>query len=181
MSLLPAAMRLPDDITPLGKKAVPPAPEKPADPRKEFEKDVHPNPDGTKTYVKPPLGPKLFFGMDFAGGDDLTAMVTYAHKAMIDAVMLNANPPVVVEEKTATEILMKRRAAAERINKDYPTPWPTTRDLSRACDEAERRTSRPRREIVKRVKDLFGGRVLEADYANAIAYVNAMPVDDCPF
>jgi hypothetical protein len=194
MSLLPAAMKLPDDIPPLGKKVVPPAPPKAPDPTKVFEELHHPYPNGT--YPKPPLGPKPFFGFDFGDGDNVS-MVTFepgafkeffdvGHRAMTDAMMLQLSPykifepPVVVKEKTATEIMMKQRAATERNMAPGPKRQLTFDDLDAAVTRAVERSGLAERTVVRMVENLFGGTVKADQMGYAIEYVNTI-VDDCPF
>jgi hypothetical protein len=181
MGLLPAAMRLPDDITPLGRKVekAKPAPVM-IDRVKEFETGVHPhlNSDGTKTYVKPPLGPKPpWFGMDFGAGDALTAMVTYAHKAKVDAVMLSVSTiEKSAEHKTATEVMMKQRAYAY----SSPKRQPSFRDLDDAVARAAKRSGLAEVTIVRMVNNQLGGTVRLDQVDLAIEYANTI-VDDFPF
>jgi hypothetical protein len=180
MSLLPAAMRLPNDITPLGKKVVPPAPPAKPDPVKAFEKRHHPFPDGT--YKEPPLGPKPFFAFDF-GAADMTSMVI---NEVYKAALLSANPPMVLTQepkgKTAVEITMKQRATVERIRKDNsehyqmqrsaPKRPPTYNDLDFEVTRAAARVGKTFSQVERSVKNAFGGRVRPDQVDAAINFVN---------
>lgn len=202
MSLLPAAMRLPDDITPLGKKVVPPAPPQPLviDPVKAFEKLPHPFPDGRQCPVEKP-----FFSFDFGDGDGVSTVsfkpgefqtiLTRQMKALLDDAMLTARPPVVLAStprlEAACEVMKQKmdasKEAAVGINKDYSTPWPTSKkrqltfdDLDVAVASAAKRSGFAERTVVRMVKNRFGGTVRDDQVWSAIDYANAI-VDDCPF
>jgi hypothetical protein len=180
MSLLPAAMRLPNDITPLGRKVVPLAPPMKPDLVKAFEKLHHPFPDGT--YKKPPLGPKPFFSFDF-GAADMTSMVI---NEVYKAALLSANPPIVLTQeprgRTAVEITMKQRATAERIHRDIkeryqmprsaPKRLSTFNDLDFEVTRAAARVGKTFSQVERSVKNAFGGRVRPDQVDTAINFVN---------
>lgn len=199
MSLLPAAMRLPNDISPLGKKVVPPAPPAKPDPVKEFERKAHPFPNGT--YPKPPLGEKLRFGFDFGAADMTSVYITDIHRKMMDeareAVYRQAYSAITskpIEEKTATEMMLKQREAeqsmqqkriAAGINKDYETPYekmflqqprraqrtPDWFDLDHEVSLASKRSGAKEVNIVRSVKSAFGGDVSKDQIKSAINYL----------
>lgn len=182
MSLLPAAMRLPNDITPLGRKVEKSKPV-PAviDHVKEFETLQHPYPNGT--YPKPPLGPKPFFGFDLGRVDDMTSVVI---NEMYKAALLSANPPVVLTQepkgRTAVEIVMKQRATVERIRKDNsehyqmqrsaPKRLSTYNDLDFEVTRVAARVGKTFSQVERSVKNAFGGRVRPDQVDAAINFVN---------
>jgi hypothetical protein len=166
MSLLPAAMRLPNDITPLGRKVEKSKPVPVViDHVKEFETLQHPYPNGV--YPKPPLGPKPFFGFDF-GAADMTSMVI---NEVYKAALLSANPPMVLTQepkgRTAVEIVMKQRAATERKNLDWF-------DLDHEVGLASKRSGTKEVHIARSVRNAFGGGVERYQIESAITYVRAM-------
>lgn len=185
MSLLPAAMRLPEDITPLGKKVVPPAPPAKPDPVKAFETKAHPFPDGRQC----PVLPKLFFGCDFGEAPDVTVVYARAMsesvKLQMDEVFLNPiRLPAIpgrLKESTATEIQLKQRAAAEHIHKGMsesykPQPSPTAEltfcDVDHAVKRAARRTQIHEMALVRQMENRFGGAVRVENIGAAIRYLS---------
>jgi hypothetical protein len=151
MSLLPAAMRLPNDITPLGKKVVP-LDLRPitVDPVKAFENLSHPFPDGRQCPVEKPRSEHhkhldaLYFGCDFAGAGCLDKGAVTVYQKALDEMrgdvyqqafsMIMSTLPT---GKTASEVMLRQQAEfyakqkrnAAGINKDYETPWPTPKSL----------------------------------------------------
>lgn len=164
MSLLPAAMRLPNDITALGRKVAPKPAVAEVDPVKVFEKMAHPFPDGRQCPVQKP-----FFGFDIGAAD----MTSVFHKEMKDTYeqAFSAIMSRPAKEKTATEMMLKQREAEWSMRAQRA---PDFHDLDHEVAAASRRTGIPEEVIARRIMSACGGDVKRYQIESAIAYARAL-------